>query len=140
MTTKSGLEFDIRDATPADLGFCIDSFENSLRNNYLDATRKDFSNSCRAMLGREMRAGASLYVACCPEVPDQIWGWALARDKAEVIFVYVRHRYRKNGIATALLEWSGFDKADEVTVRFMTHDASQIKWGRRKNLRYIPYL
>lgn len=141
MATKSELEIAIRDGTPDDLGFVIDSLENSLRHRYMEADRKDFSNACRALLAREMRNGASLYIACCPDVPTEIWGWSLTHDGAEVWFVYVRHRYRNQGIATGLLQWAGFSGDDEITVRHMTLDANNIKYGpKQKKLRYIPYL
>ena len=140
VTTKNDFEVEIRDGTPDDLGYVIDTLENSLRHRYMEADRKDFSNSCRALLAREMRNGASLYIACCPDVPTEIWGWSLTHDAAEVIFVYVRHKYRSQGIATGLLRWAGFDQDDEITVRHMTVDAANIKYGKRKKFRYIPYL
>ena len=58
-------------------------------------------------LHRDMEARLAhdrLLVACSPEDPSLILGWALFNEKdAELVYVYVKQNYRGQGIATDLL-------------------------------------
>jgi GNAT superfamily N-acetyltransferase len=92
----------LRPGTSEDHPFVVDSWLQSYRASAIarDAGRAylhDMKWIVRAWLAR-----AALLVACDPEQPGAIWGWAVTRD-AVLFYVYVRQEFRRQGIARALL-------------------------------------
>lgn len=80
----------------------------------------------------------NIHVACLPEFPKQILGWLCSDGYLNAIhYVYVKHPYRRFGIANLL-----FREASRVpTALWFTHFTRQSdiigpKWG----LKYNPYI
>lgn len=115
------LTWDLRPGTPEDHPFVVDSWLQSYRQQSIarDAGRAymhDMKWLVRAWLAR-----AALLVACDPEEPGAIWGWAVTRRDV-ILYVYVRQEFRRHGIARALLRpYLATTKNDAVVLAARTN-------------------
>lgn len=109
-----GLAF--RDAVDADQGLVLDSWLASFRNAH--AAGLIAMADWRAVMGPQIvkllrRPGVRVVVAYVPSEPpgaDAV-GWVAVESRARqpplVLYVYVRHPYRRLGLARRLLERAG---------------------------------
>ena len=132
--TSSLLDFTFRVGKPDDLGYVINTWENSMRHRYREAKRSDYAAQVRNSLNIWLMSGTDLYVA---EQDGLIAGWLLC-GMGTVVYCYVRRRFRRQGVAKQLLNSAAID-TDELRVRYMTDTVQQlIEAG--KNIRYVPYI
>lgn len=95
----------IRPADPADLNFIMNSFLRSLRGypGLKNVPNEIYYPEQSRRLEGLLRSSQTL-VLCNSEIPDQIYGYVIAKPNRETHFVYVKFTYRKFGLARKLLE------------------------------------
>lgn len=97
----------LRQANPNDFNFVANSYLKSYR--YSPETKHLISQIYYDMYKerlKNMLASGEVTVACSDEDPDQILGYIIAgtvHGKPLVHYVYVKHVFRKMGVAKALL-------------------------------------
>jgi GNAT superfamily N-acetyltransferase len=128
------LEVVVRPAEAGELGYVIDSWGRSLRLEYPDVRTRDFVGALRDGIGRRLTAGARLLVATPADESVLIIGWACISDAGILHYVYVRHAYRRLGIARRLL----LSCTLPLVVDSMTADGRAIKFNHPETIRYIP--
>jgi hypothetical protein len=111
-----------------DLGFVLNSWLKSFRMSSWPSVASDavyFPNQQRLIGEIAARENARLVVACNPDNPGQIYGWACgerATDTSPLImhYVYVKETFRKMSIGTQLLGQFGWENDNQVVLA--THD------------------
>ena len=93
----------LRVAEPTDLPFITDSWIQSYRGQRIaiDAGPRyihDMKWLVRALLPR-----CRAIVACDPEAPGAIWGWAVTSGDT-ILYTFVREGFRRQGIAKLMLQ------------------------------------
>jgi hypothetical protein len=119
--TATAFTFEVRDGVETDLGYVLDSWGKALRQCYPDTSTSEFFGAFRRYAMDVLRAESSLYVACPPDAPELIWGWALFRRNGDLEFAYVRRALRGIGIYRRLVG----DQAHTYTR--LTPEARRIK-------------
>jgi hypothetical protein len=99
---KAGEIAVLRPGEPSDHPFIVDSWLQSYRGQSIarDAGHRymhDMKWLVRAWLAR-----CAVIVACDPEAPGAIWGWAVTTGDM-VLYAYVRMEFRRQGIAKMML-------------------------------------
>lgn len=115
----------IRQATPEDLSFIIDSWWRSFCKN-IKYEKVDYI----AKIKQAINLGGCL-VACDPEKEDVIYGWVCFGDYVGIPIIhycYVKKSFRSFGIGKALIE-SIVDKKKEFLV---THESEMFKYQVKK--------
>jgi GNAT superfamily N-acetyltransferase len=93
----------IRPGRPADARFVLDSWARSFRRSpFAGCVPEDLYPSVVRATATRLLATGTLEVACNPDEPDQILGWAL-REPGRLHYVYVKDPWRRDGIARDLL-------------------------------------
>lgn len=119
-----------RGALAGDIPFILDSWMSSYRQSYHvrgvegPVYYREQRRVCETLLLR-----ASTLVACDPESPSTIWGWAVAEEVDESLvlhFVYVRGGFQDLGIGSHLV--ATFLRASNAVSLVYTH---QTKAGRK---------
>lgn len=96
----------VRDPTDADMPCVLSNWLRSLRHGCSDARRIRSSlyfDVQRSRIARMLASGARLSVAAYEPGPELIMGWACG-ETGVLHYVYVKKRYRGNGIARMLVE------------------------------------
>lgn len=114
----------------------IDTWERSLRAEYLDAANNDFSRALKARINRLLLGDAAILIAVRPDDSNYIIGW-LCHEGQTVHYVYVRANYRNTNIARRLLGRVGI-AGNPLTCTAITKPARLISTKHR--LRYLPPL
>lgn len=91
------IPFSLRVGRPADLAYVVDSWVKRGRDR--GERLSDATARVRAILADE---GTELRIACLPDDPDAILGWAAVAPPS-LHYVYVRKELRGQGLARALL-------------------------------------
>lgn len=108
MVTTLPFPCELRDAREDDTGFVIGSWLESHHRGSKLARRvrwADYRDPQRRICRRLLRRGVCV-VACDPEAPDHLHGFALgerAGSRLVLHFVYVRQTRRRAGLASALV-------------------------------------
>jgi len=148
-TNRNGLRLELRAFAPEDFIFVTDSWCKSFlgqsRNHpkgwgplsYMN--RDTYFTKQATLIGRLLRAGATLVVVCPVETPDQVLGWVCCEPAARVLhFIYVGGLYRREGLGAFMMRSMFNDLGDDpITVTHWTRCVPFYlkKWG----LRYDPY-
>ncbi len=95
----------VRPADASDVNFIMNSFLKSLRGypGLRNVPNEIYYYEQTKALEALLRSSETL-ILCNPEVPDQIYGYIIAKPNKETHFVYVKYTYRKFGLARKLLE------------------------------------
>jgi GNAT superfamily N-acetyltransferase len=100
------IALNLRPAEPADLNMIKHDWFLSYRNNgTLQLLRPDVYQLGQNAVIKHLLETCPPIVATFPSVPDEVVGW-VCRDVARgdlTHFVYVKHPYRRTGIATVLV-------------------------------------
>ena len=123
----SGLEFVIRPARDDDHPFIVDSFCMSFRGqararSFGQLFLRDYKWFVRALLKR-----AEVRVACLPDDPDLILGWAMVHSENVVTYVFTKQDFRHNGIGNALL--ANELKRSDIVYTHSSHQLLRIPEG-----------
>ncbi len=107
MSTFKGL-FDIRDVKENDYNFIRASFLNGLYygSSWFNLIPKDIfmANYKNIINGLLDHPGVTIKIACPKDEQDLIIGYSiLSADYATVHWVFVKHKWRNNGVGKALL-------------------------------------
>jgi ribosomal protein S18 acetylase RimI-like enzyme len=143
MNEKPVLPVKIRAVNQQDVPFIFNSWLKSFRETgYLCNPVSNtiyFENHHKLI--QKILQRATVYVACDEKYPDQIFGYIVA-EKIEGVFVlhyvYIKHNFRKSGIAKSLL--NSFDH-DTVHASCCTHlTKAAEKLTPKYNMIYHPYI
>jgi hypothetical protein len=139
-TPETGVDWAFRDPTATDVPFLLNSWLKSSRDvgDHALMTNAVYYDGFREECVRKL-AIARVTIACNPQDPDQIYGWLCWGDDPQTVhYVYVKHPYRKFGVAKSLLADAlpGFGKRQTaITTLSRTHKA----WASKYLLEYDPY-
>lgn len=104
---------DFRPPSPSDKNFILSSWTESFRRSPWSGTLPDkpFYDEMRAHLS-ELMLRPSTSILCCfapgEQPPNDVLGWVcFEADKLVLHYVYVKHAFRGEGVARALLKRSG---------------------------------
>jgi GNAT superfamily N-acetyltransferase len=134
----SNPEFLLRGPAPTDIPFVLNSWLKSARDVGDHASMSNavyfagYRNECVAKLET-----GNVTVACSSEDPDQIYGW-LAWTGRVIHYVYVKHPYRRFGLARAMVEHS-FPAIGKVPTLVTNVGRFHKDWGRKFQIEYDPY-
>ena len=133
------MDIELRQACDADTNFVLNSYLRCRRHDrattlitnavFFPAEERQF----KAVLGR-----ATTVVACAADDPDQIYGWLtyeMAADVAILHFCYVKHPFRRFGIAAKLVA-AATSLANASLPVVITHTARAVP----PQYLYNPYL
>lgn len=146
MTSNIPLHFRERNAH--DRNFIMACWMRSFRSNsrWAKLVDPDIYSRCHSQMLDRLLSDSGSVVACNPDDPHQIFGFAIYQPSLEGVaiihWVYVKEVYRKLGIGNAIyrevLAAADHDLKLPVAV---THDARALEWAAEKyNLIYNPYL
>lgn len=126
-----------RPAGPDDVAYVIRTWIESYRPEQPEMRTSDYEAWMRAKIN------ADVLLACHESEPTQILGWiavdAIGAASSRLHYVYVRRRYRMQGIARALSEQAtGGVVGGQVTVTSMTEAGRAIKKAHPNVFRLIP--
>ena len=121
-----------RAAVPEDVNFILNSWLKSHRKAKIPATMNDrayfrlWHTLARRIIERALTGRVTVLVACSRECPDQILGWsAYERAKNTLHYVYVKHPYRRWGLARTMLALHGISHEAPAVWTHQTHAADQ---------------
>lgn len=125
---KPALQF--RKATPEDLKFVRHSwFESYRKGGKAPDTRIEFYDHGQNWIMKQAFRRGQVIVAYATEVPDEICGWTCV--EGEVLhYVYVKHAYRRLGIATELAKKAKFYSQETIP---------GMKLAQKLKILYNPY-
>lgn len=139
---KPGIPLIFRPAGEGDLAYVIRTWIESYRPEQAEMRTSDYEAWMR------QRINANVLLACADNEPSVIRGWIAVATLDEVPrnagpgrlhYVYVRRRYRRQGIARALFEQvTGNATGGEVIVTHMTEAGQAIKRAHPGVFRLIP--
>ncbi len=96
------MTFSLRPAEPSDLALVFGSWVDSYaKSTHAKACGHAYRAIQDAIVKRHVAASAVL-VCCLADDPETIVGWACT-DADAIHFVYVKHKWRHNGVAKLLL-------------------------------------
>lgn len=143
MTEKKSLPLQLRSVTNEDVPFIFNSWLKSYRETGLlckNVSNTIYFDNHHKILQRIVQK-AVIMVACAESDPSQIYGYMVA-ERVEgflvVHYAYVKHSFRKLGIATAMLKEFGHDITKASC--FTHYTKSSEKLALKFNLVYHPYL
>ena len=100
-------EFTTREAQPADRPYIASTWRNSfvLHGVLIDDMRRPLAyDGARVMIENLIsRPTTSVLIACLPDAPTVLVGWAAVEAETTIHYIYVRAEFRHHGVATALL-------------------------------------
>lgn len=139
--TTENLAITFRSANKDDISFIFNSWLKSFRNSQFAKFIPNptyFTEHHKVI--EKLILNNLVLIACDPKDEKQIYGWVCA-GLTEGIFtlhyIYVKHTYRKLGIAKAMLNEVRKDDAAAVCTH-LTHIGSQLT--SKYNLLYSPYV
>lgn len=136
MTALAQPAIVIREAVATDANLIYSSWLRSYWNSTaigLGVEYQVYQAGQRARIDRLLRTHGAL-VACSPEAPDTIMGWAcIDGDHVAVHYAYTRQIYRRAGVARSLLVLDG------ILPRYATHMTPAFSRGF-PSVQYNPYL
>lgn len=97
------MDLEIRAATPDEIKFIRNSWFRSMKqhSDLGRLIRPDlFSQGANELIDKLTTLWLPV-VACLPAVPEEVLGWA-CRSVPAVHYVYVKHDFRRQGVATRL--------------------------------------
>jgi len=108
------MNIQIRDLTTADEPFVYSTMLRSLYygNSYYNSILQSKFFQMYPIVIRNLIAKSAVRIACLPDEPDVILGYALLEPNI-IHFVYVKEAWRKQGVAKAL--------TTDHTAQFVTH-------------------
>ena len=116
------LQVRIRPDADADLGFITNAWMRSFKNEYADVPNDIYYGGMTARLSRISNNPSSrVLVACDPVNPGKIYGFICYEAPSDtggtlcVHYLYVKHDYRRRGVADALFVAAG-GKREQTTV------------------------
>lgn len=133
----------LREANQNDLNFIYNSWSYTYRKSpimYRMDVKLYFENQTKQM--HRILKDSCVYIACDSEDPSHIFGYIVFEDLqniAVIHYIYVKNSFRKNGIASYLLESVGINERPCVA----THDTWYFPFLRDKysgRLIYNPFL
>jgi GNAT superfamily N-acetyltransferase len=131
----------IRAASPDDIALVLDATRRSLHDRYPwiycpdRVWNVEAHKRLAALLSR-----ASVVVACDPEFPDVVWGFALVEPaERRLHYVYVKFSFRGFGIARALIE-SVWPDVGGVPIAVTTlPDKGRVELLRKHQMSFNPF-
>lgn len=128
----------LRDPSGEDVPFILNSWLKSARNvgDSRHMSNDVYYTNYRDECVKKLKAGF-VTVACNPDIPSQIFGWAAASDTA-LHYVYVKEPYRKRGIAGQLVRHL-FPEWGREPTKITTVGRFHREWGPKYNLVFDPY-
>mgnify|MGYP001575937121 FL=1 len=110
----------VRSATKSDRNFIVNSWLKSFRKTSNQRANGYYANRGPIVVDLVERCASTLFVD--PEENTTIWAWCVWEVLADALivhYVYVRHLFRRNGIAWRLLRTI---EADNGLVEYHTHE------------------
>jgi len=108
VSTEETEDVTMRPGEPADIRFILNSWKESFRGApFAKGVRSQTYFYYQGKLLESLLPRCIVRVLCASSRPEQIVGWACVEPTNEVFiihYVYVKHRYRNQGIARHLLE------------------------------------
>lgn len=125
-----------REPTEGDVGFILNSWLKSSRDvgERVHMTNPTFYGGYRDECCEKIKRGY-VTIACDPEDPDHIFGWLCWAPPDTVHYVYVKHPYRKKGLAKSLIATALPAGVKTVTTVGRFHR----EWAPKYKLEYDPY-
>ena len=138
----------IRQGVEGDVSFIYSSWLRSYRDHssHADLIPKEIYYKCQARIIRKLLDSCGIAVACNPEDQEQIFGYCIYSPSsagiAIVHYLYVKHPYRKLGIATTLRDWVKYECGHDNGLPVVaTHEtANWNSFSSKWNMIYNPYL
>ncbi len=132
----------LRTELPDDRSFIFSSWLKSFRHSPFakPMTNTVYFEAHHAVID-DLINRSQLVIACNPEDQTQIYGYIVAEvinGIFTVHYTYVKHTYRKLGIANLLL--SAFDRDPSLLACYTHHTYFAERIANSKNLLYHPYL
>lgn len=132
----------VRPATASDLGFIFNSWLNSYKESAYGGkyqTKPVFFANHKPIV-QAIVASADALVACNPDEHDQIFGYIVFNRPNVVHYTYVKHSFRKFGIAKTLFQHA-VDISKPVEITHITEFYELVKKNHRDLfITYNPYL
>ena len=133
------IECYIREAENRDINFIKNSwqknFASSMKHVPLQIYHKNQDKLITKLMGR-----STCYVACNPEDFYQIFGWILfdtLEDLGILHYIYVKHPFRRYGIASVMLGLIKYDKSYPIIATHYSHGLDDLK--KKFNITFNPY-
>ena len=149
MDRISYVPMTVRKAGPDDKGFIYNSWLRSYRDHshFASLIPKSIYYKNQAVIIERLLEESGVAIACNPEDTDQIFGYCCYQPSTINVaiyhYIYVKHPYRKLGIATSLKEHVKYQCShDEDLPLVATHETDsfratfQDKW----NMIFNPYV
>lgn len=127
----------VRPSTAADAAFILDSWLKSYRTALDHVPGPIYWRFQRETVER-LLSRSEVLVACNPESPEQVFGYAVAESRGPVRvihYLYVKHPFRGMGIGRSLLGLIGGHGA-----HYTHHTHAGLKLARAFSARFNPYL
>jgi len=136
------LPIRIREFNEPDKNFVLNSWLKSYRDSpwafHLDNDTYFYGH--QLLIGK-LAETSKLYVACSVDDPNEIWGWLCAEKgppgTVVIHYVNVKQRFRKFGVAKALLQAAGWRPGVKVWATHWTEKAELL--CNKFNAHYNPY-
>lgn len=110
-----------------DFALVRDSWVNSYRNAAFSRENTDaIYFKYHRHLALQLLASSQVLVACSEEDPDIVYGWICVEPDQETLhYIYVKHPFRRQGIAKSLLKASGFGPTGELVFSHRTRSSDR---------------
>lgn len=139
----------IRQGTIDDASFIYSSWLRSYRDHssYADFIPKEIYYKCQARVIENLLKNCGVSIACNPEDNEQIFGYVVYSPSnigvSIIHYIYVKHPYRRLGIATTLKEYVKHETChDNALPLVATHETGMLKttFAEKWNIIFNPYL
>ena len=142
MTDTENIKLRIRDATETDVNFIFNSWLKSYRDSeFAKHIANEIYFAEHHKLVERLLKTNNVSVACDQSDPDHIYGFICAGHTDGIFtvhYLYVKHTFRRFGIATALLDNLGHNKS---SIGIYTHHTLAAPlFAKAYNLVYHPYV
>lgn len=139
---QTPLPIRIRAATEEDISFIFNSWLKSFRDSNFG---KQITNTIyfaqHHKLIENLLQSCSVFVACNQSNPGELYGY-ICYEKVDGIFVmhyiYVKHTYRKLGIARLLANYSEFN--EDLASMYTHASKNSERLAAKYNMIYCPYI
>jgi GNAT superfamily N-acetyltransferase len=142
MTKKTELPVRVRSINDNDIGFVFNAWLKSYRDSKFAKhipSMMYFTSHHKVI--EKLLLKANTLLVCNDDDPTQIYGF-LNYEIVDGIFVihyvYVKHSFRKFGLASMLLDTAGYKK--DVAALYTHINDTSVKLGFKKNILFNPYL
>lgn len=144
---KNSINITLRPASEPDMQFIYDSWMRSYRKAGINCLiPDDYYKSWQSRKIEEIfGSGSTIMVASEAEDTDNMYGWlCYSTYETEPVchFVYVKSKYRKNGLCKMMMKKAGFTENIMTTcVTYITNTRKNNKTLKeRYNIMYLPDL